>query len=96
MARSGQRDNECAEKADSYEYHLSPSSNYPALAEFVTIQHLATIPFGFLLLWFRQSNVPLFGQKVDLVWGTPVECIIWTLVLVDLARRDILSSLKRR
>ena len=61
----------------------------------ITIQHLMTIPFGLLLLWFRQNNVLLFGRIVDLVWGVPAECMIWTVVILDLARQEITLSLRR-
>lgn len=61
----------------------------------ITIQHLATVPFGLLLFWFRENNILLFGQRVDLVWGVPVECIIWTVVILDLAKQEIMSNLRR-
>lgn len=50
--------------------------------------HFLSFCFGILLYWLRASKTSILGYSPKLVWETvPIECLVWSLAIVDLWRR---------
>lgn len=56
----------------------------------LNISHLLVISLGVLLYGLRVYNTSLLGYKIGLLGGTvPIECMLWSFTIIELALRDI-------
>lgn len=53
----------------------------------MTIPALAAV-FGALLYFIRATNFVVFGAGLGLLWGVPVECLVWSSAILMLAWID--------
>ena len=57
------------------------------------LQWLA-IFLGVLLYWLRTASITIFGHKVDLLCETvPMECVVWSAIMLEFAMQDIIPNL---
>lgn len=57
------------------------------------LQWLA-IFLGVLLYWLRTSKISILGHKIDLLCETvPMECVVWSAIMLEFAMQDITQSL---
>jgi len=59
----------------------------------MTIPALAAV-FGTLLYFIRATNFAVFGVDMGLLWGLPVECLVWSFAILMLAWADVRGLMK--
>lgn len=60
----------------------------------VTYLQWLAIFLGVLLYWLRTSRISILGHKIDLLCETvPMECVVWSAIMLEFAMQDITQSL---
>lgn len=68
-------------------------SRDPLVQPKATLYHLLALLFGVLLYTLRMLGVSFFGQSR--LWGTiPLECMVWSVIILELMLRDTRRQLK--
>lgn len=53
-----------------------------------------TAVFGALLYFIRATNFSVFDVDIGLLWGVPVECLVWSFGILMLAWTDVRGLMK--
>lgn len=67
--------------------------NTPPSVGIMTIPALTAI-VGALLYFIRAINFSIFGIEIGLLWGVPVECLVWSFAILMLAWIDVRGLIK--
>ncbi|EWY79943.1 hypothetical protein FOCG_18010 [Fusarium oxysporum f. sp. radicis-lycopersici 26381] len=67
--------------------------NTPPSVGIMTIPALTAI-LGALLYFIRATNFSIFGIDIGLLWGVPVECLVWSFAILMLAWIDVRGLIK--
>lgn len=71
-------------RSDEVEFSMNPLA--PTKARFILLI------IGLLLAFDRRSIIPILPFQLGLIGGAmPPECLMWTLVIVDMAKRDLVQ-----
>ena len=60
----------------------------------ITYLQWLAIFLGVLLYWLRTSSISILGHRIDLLFETvPMECVVWSAIVIKFAMQDTTQSL---
>jgi len=89
-------DNTSSQKSDGYDAvnAIGESQSMPLPALQIARRQWVALVLGAIVLWLRKSDDSILGDTIPLTWGTvPLECLLWSYVIVDMVVADILDNI---